>query len=356
MPKLFLNIKNFTVAFFILMTAVNTYAYDSSLFNSDYYIDAKQMIPEETSTESTASLTNNELIFSQDVILRGGLSSSLGKMGRSCNIKSFSVWGNGYFGGGDISPNEINYSLDNDIEGAAIGINAKFGGNFTFSAYYNFNEGKINNNYWESTQKTNLAGLGLFYNSGNIYYTLMGTGGTDSYNYKKSSKNDPLSFDGYQFNGYFEIGGQMSTGGLFTLKPFTSLLYNYLVHDELDKNNYFVNTEEKEKFNSFDYLAGARIDISPGSGSFTFQLRGAWVHQMGSDSDSLNTFFLSRIPGTITPAQYFFEGSHGSDFFWGGIGMQTSLFKLLSVTLDYDILTNKKQTSQFGSLGLLIHF
>lgn len=306
---------------------------------------------------SECSSTDGSLYFSQEIISQSNETSIIrGGIGSLPKLRSLSVWGNGYWGGGNISPRNLSYSLDNDIKGAMVGLNMKFRGNFTFSAYYNYNLGELETPGWQDKQTTNMAGMSLYYQLGNIYFTLLGSGGVDSYEYKKPSQADPLNFDGYQLNGYFEIGGKMSTGGLFTLRPFTSILYNYISQDGYDTGRYVLFEDVEKKMSSFDYLAGARIDISPGSEMFTFQVRGSWVHQMDDGGDSINTFFMGRIPGAITPSQYFFEGYHGSDFFWGGAGVRFSMFNKLSLTLDYDLLTNKKQASQFGNLGLLYHF
>ena len=85
--------------------------------------------------------------------------------------------------------------------------------------------------------------------------------------------------------------------------------------------------------------------------------RMAWITQLRQRNESIQTFNYGRVPGTISMAQPYFEGSGaGSDFFRGGVGLRLSLWGALSVSADYDCLINKYQTLNEGSLSLLFGF
>ncbi len=292
---------------------------------------------------------DNNLDYAQETIMRGALSMpSLGKM---------KLWGNFELGAGKLDTNIENHELDQDLKGGMIGLNYRLGTNLTLFGYYNYNVGTTKfESDWKDVQTTNLGGLGLHYKYDNIYFVVQASGGMDEYAYTDLYRNWESEFDGYQVNGLFEAGAELQKAGLFVFKPYTSLMYNTLQHDSFDRLNGVV-LDDKDKYKAFYSTMGARINLNLGFlKTFNVQVRGAWVHQLMEENDPIYTMTFSRIPGTVIPTQFIFDGDPGRDFFQGGAGLRLTLFNKIAFTADYDLLANKHQTNHLGSLGLLLSF
>ncbi|MDO5582034.1 MAG: autotransporter outer membrane beta-barrel domain-containing protein [Planctomycetia bacterium] len=290
----------------------------------------------------SVNITSSGLDFSKDIIMRGSVSLP--------KVKRLQIWGNAYMAGGSLSPNlsdGSNIDFDNDIKGVVLGANISLLGG-TVSGWYNYNQCDLDFNPFSSSQKTNLGGISYFRKISNIYISLLGNYGLDSYALDGLAAGSSTDFDGYQANGFFEVGFEMMRGGFFVFKPFSSLLYDHLVYEP---------ESEKEKCKAFYSTTGARIDLNlAGLDTFTFQIRGAWAHQLLSDEDPITTYYYGRIPGSITPTQLLYEGDFGKDYFWGGAGLRFSIKKMFSFAIDYDLLTNHQQTTHIGSIGILASF
>lgn len=288
-------------------------------------------------------LNSSGVGFCQDITMRGSVALP--------KVKKLQIWGNAYMAGGSFSSDlgeGSSFDLDNNLEGIVLGCNFSMWGG-TVSGWYNYNKGDLEQGPFSSVQKTNLGGISYFRKISNIYINVLGNYGLDSYTVNGIGDPGPIDFDGYQANGFFEVGFEMMRGGFFVFKPFSSLLYDYLVYEPDQK--------EKEKCKAFYSTTGARIDLNlAGLNTFTFQIRGAWAHQLLSDHDPVTTYYYGRIPGSITPTQLFYEGDPGKDYFWGGAGLRFSIKQMFSVAIDYDLLTNKKQTTHIGSIGVLASF
>ena len=290
--------------------------------------------------------TADALSFSQDVTLRGALGLS------SC--RSVQLWGNFYVGSGKIKPKETGLKIDNDLTGAMIGVNFGLGGAFLVSGYYNYDNGEMTFPTDAFDTTTHLGGLGLRYQTNGFYFTLLGNYGRDAHTLSESTENGrSLDFDGWQAAGFFESGFNFPTaGGLFELKPYANFQYNYLSRDRFDRAG-FTTLGGGVANDAFYQTLGSRINM--GLGIFDLQGRLAWIHQYLENAPIQNLWF-GRAPGTITPTRVYYEGNAGRDFFWGGVGGKISLFNAISVTLDYDCLINKYQTTHIGSVGLLWSF
>ncbi|MDO5553810.1 MAG: autotransporter outer membrane beta-barrel domain-containing protein [Planctomycetia bacterium] len=284
-----------------------------------------------------------------DLIFRGASRKSslsrqiLNKSGLSSMTQ---VWANAYLGGGTLEPQNTP-EMDRDLLGAMVGMNFSMLGG-TVSGFYNYNKGSLEAQNSSLDQTTNLGGIGYSNSASCIYWSLVGAGGIDSY--ETSGAMPARSFDGWQALGLIEVGGEMDTGSLFVLRPFTMLQYSYLKHDGLP------DVFEEQKNAAFWSTMGSRVDIRLGSDTFKIQGRMAWVHQLLSDNDPITNYWFGRVAGTVTPSQCHFTGSTGRDYFWGGIGLKMAFFSRIAISLDYDVLMNGYQNVQLGSLGLLMAF
>lgn len=264
---------------------------------------------------------------------------------------SFQIWGDFYVGEGDLDPKGTDLSFDNELTGAQIGLNWGLGSGMLATAYYNYNSSELSNDTFANRAQTHLGGFGLRYNTGGFYFSLLGTAGLDDYELTGGG-DGALGYDGWQAGGSLETGYYMRTGGLFTLKPFGNVQYSYVKSDGIDLNALRAK-EEKFKADALFQTLGARIDAELGLA--TLQARIGWVHQY-LKSAPIQTYWFSRTPGTYTPAQAFFEGSTGTDHFWGGAGVKFSLFGTIAANLDYDVLFNSRQATHMASAGLLWSF
>lgn len=292
--------------------------------------------------QTEVSQTADSLSFSKDVIIRGIDFPS---------CRSFQIWGDYYLGSGEINPKDSPYLIDNDLNGAQIGLNIGLGSAFLATGYYNYNRSEITYDGKSNEDKTHLGGVGLRYNAGGFYFTLLGNYGIDSYELSAEDGRQ-LDYDGWQAGGSFETGYTMSTGGLFTLKPFGNLQYSHLACDGFDRKRFTAGGDDL-KYDALFQTLGARIDVD--LSLLTLQGRMAWVHQYLTAAP-INNYWFGRNPGTYTPTQLFYEGTAGRDYFWGGLGLKLSLFGMMAATLDYDVLVNSYQTTHLGSAGLLWSF
>ncbi|MDD3587699.1 MAG: autotransporter outer membrane beta-barrel domain-containing protein [Thermoguttaceae bacterium] len=289
--------------------------------------------------------------FSQEVVVRGSLSSL--KSFSLPSIKRFRLWGNAYWGNGDVTPSGQSLKLDHSSNGAMIGVTLPISC-CTLSGYYNYNNSNLTATARDREQTTHLGGLGLYFNTGGVYLTLLGNGGMDSYSFDRNAGDVGLDFDGYQLSGSVEIGCEMNTKSLFVLKPFTMLQYSRLWHDDYNLATGTV-LDDSRKYNAMYSVSGAKVDVKLGSSDFlTCQGRFAWVYQMLSENAPMSTYWFGRISGTATPAQLFYEGNLASSAFWVGVGAKVSCFSKISITVDYDVLTNKNQTNNLLSVGALL--
>ena len=294
-----------------------------------------------------AVLNGESFSFARD------LSSEAVIRGFDLPCSSFQIWGDFYVGKGDIDPKGTERSFDNELTGAQIGLNWGLGPGMLATAYYNYQSAELSEGTRFTDQaQTHLGGFGLRYNTGGFYFSLLGTAGLDDYELTGSGVDGVLGCDGWQAGGSLETGYYMRTGGLFTLKPFGNLQYSYMKSDGIDLNSLSLK-EEKFKADVLFQTLGARIDAELGFA--TLQARFGWVHQY-LKSAPIQTYWFSRTPGTYTPAQAFFEGSTGTDHFWGGAGVKFSLFGTIAANLDYDVLFNSRQTTHMASAGLLWSF
>ena len=266
--------------------------------------------------------------------------------------RSFQIWGDYYVGSGEINPKDSDLSIDNNLNGAQVGLNWGFGSAFLLSGYYNYGQSEIGYNGKTNSSDTHLAGIGLRYNTSGFYFTLLGNYGVDSYELRGDNDGRSLDYDGWQAGGVFETGYAMSTGGLFTLKPFGNLQYSYLTCDGFDRNRFTLGGDDL-KYDALYQTLGARIDAD--FSLVTLQGRIAWVHQYLDDAP-INHYWFGRYSGTFTPTQVYYEGPAGRDYFWGGAGLKFSFFGSMAATLDYDVLLNGYQTTHIGSVGLLWSF
>ena len=301
--------------------------------------------PNATSNGDTdeARLGADSLSFSKNVTIRGGMDFM--------QCRCFQVFGAYYIGSGEINPKNSPFSIDNDLNGAQLGINLGLGSAFLATFYYNFNRGEIYYDEKSNNSKTHLAGVGLRYNTNGFYFSLLGNYGLDSYDLVARNGRS-VDYDGWQAGGSFETGYMMPTVGLFTLKPFGNWQYSYLKSDGFDRRAVALRNESL-KYDALFQTLGARIDVD--LSLVNLQGRIGWVHQY-LEGSPINTFWFSRNPGTYTPTQCFYEGDSGRDFFWGGLGLKVSLFGLMAANIDYDILVNTYQTTHFASAGLLFSF
>lgn len=305
--------------------------------------------PVETCSAATAEATGDGLRFSDDVILRGALGID------SC--RAFQVWGTFYAGGGKIKPLGFTQKIDQDLDGAMVGLTLGLGSAFSFTGYYNYHDTATECAGTKISTDTQLGGIGLRYNVSGFYFSLLGNYGDDGSTLRATEAEDALDFDGWQATGFFETGFQWPTSGrLFVLTPFSNLQYSTVEFDGFDRSR-FALTGDKTQYDAFYQTLGSRIDLNlPGCDLLGLQGRLAWVHQYLSDAAPISNYQIGRIPGTITPTSVYYEGNAGRDWFWCGAGLKLSLFNLLSATLDYDILLNERQTTHLGSVGLLIGF
>lgn len=300
----------------------------------------------ESSALSEAFCSGDSLAFSQDVVLRGGLGLP------SC--RSIQIWGNYYIGSGEINPKDTGREIDNDVNGAMIGLNLGLGSAFILSGYYNYDDGEMTFPADKFQTTTHLGGVGIQYDTGGFYFTLIGNYGISSHELSQAAANRSLEFDGWQAAGFFETGYNMSTGGgLFSLKPFANFQYNYLETDSFNRAD-LTSLDGTSDFDAFYQTLGSRVNM--GLGMFDLQGRLAWVHQYLNVNAPIQNFWFGRVPGTIAPTRVFYEGSAGRDYFWGGAGLKMSLLGKFSVSLDYDCLLNKYQTTHVGSAGILWAF
>ncbi len=290
-----------------------------------------------------ARLDGESFSFTKDAVIRG--------VDIPCS--SFQIWGDFYVGKGEIEPKESGLSLDNELDGAQIGLNWGLGSGMLATAYYNYSRSELSNEgVFANEAQTHLGGLGLRYNTGGFYFSLLGTAGLDDYELTADGSGDALGYDGWQAGGSFETGYYMRTGGLFTLKPFGNIQYSYVKADGADLNARTLK-EEDFKADALFQTLGARIDAE--LGLMVLQARIGWIHQYLKDSP-ISSYWFSRTPGTYTPAQAFFEGTTGTDYFWGGTGVKFSFFGTMAASLDYDVLFNSRQTTHIASAGLLWSF
>lgn len=290
--------------------------------------------------------SGDSLAFSQEVVLRGGLGLP------SC--RSIQIWGNYYIASGEINPKDTGREIENDVNGAMIGLNLGLGSAFILSGYYNYDDGEMTfpDDRFQTT--THLGGVGLQCDTGGFYFALLGNYGIDSHKLSEWSAGRSLDFDGQQAAGFFETGYNMSTGGgLFSLKPFANFQYNWLESDCFNRTD-LTSLDGNEGFDAFYQTLGSRVNM--GFGMFNLQARLAWVHQYLNVNAPIQNFWFGRVPGTIAPTRIFYEGSAGRDYFWGGAGLKMSLLGKFSVSLDYDCLVNKYQTTHVGSAGVLWSF
>ena len=314
------------------------------------------------SAADSVEIGGESFSFTKDAVIRGF----------DLPCRSFQIWGDYYVGSGSISPKNLDggYSFDTDLDGAQIGLNIGLGSAFLATIYYNYQGSELEaDSEWGDSDfpsylnkaKTHLGGIGLRYNTSGFYFSLIGNYGIDdydltSYTYSETETFSGLAekkagYDGWQAGGSFETGYMMSTG-LFDFKPFGNWQYSYLKADGID---YKAAAYKDDKFGAdalFQTL-GARIDVD--FSLVTLQGRLGWVHQYLS-SAPINNYLFSRTSGTYTPSTCFFEGSSGSDYFWGGAGIKLSLFGTIAASLDYDVLLNHYQTTHLGSVGLLWSF
>ena len=280
------------------------------------------------------------------------LSESAVIRGFDLPCSSFQIWGDFYLGKGDLDPKGTDFSFDNELTGAQIGLNWGLGLGMLATAYYNYNSADLSSDAFTDRARTHLGGFGLRYNTGGFYFSLLGTAGLDDYEFTGDGTGAGLDSDGWQAGGSFETGYYMRTGGLFTLKPFGNIQYSYMKADGIDLNTLRAK-EEKFKADALFQTLGARIDVDLGLA--TLQARFGWVHQY-LKSAPIQTYWFSRTPGTYTPTQAFFEGTTGTDYSWGGAGVKFSLFGTIAANLDYDVLFNRYQTTHMASAGLLWSF
>lgn len=289
--------------------------------------------------------------FSQDVVIRGSF-PSLKRLSLP-PIKRFRLWGNAYWGDGDVSPSGLNLDMNHSTKGAMLGITCPMGCG-TLSCYYNYNLSEVTAVARDREQTSHLAGLGLYFNSGGVYMTLLANGGTDSYSFNRNSGDVGLNFEGHQASGSVEIGCEMNTRSLFVLKPFTTLQYTKLWHDDYNLATGSVR-DDKKTYNALYSISGAKIDLKLGAMEFlVFQGRLAWVYQMLSENAPMSSYWFGRISGTAAPAQLFYEGTLSPSAFWGGGGVKLTCFSKVSATFDYDIIVNKDQTNHLFSAGALL--
>lgn len=275
--------------------------------------------------------------------------------------RSFQIWGDYYIGKGEIEPKGTPepLSFDNSINGAQLGINLGLGSGMLATAYYNYDKNKLSSDAvpgkrtpFTNDAQTHLGGFGLRYNTQGFFFSLLGTAGLDDYELLSRNGETCLNYDGWQAGGSFETGYFMRTGGMFTLKPFGNLQYNYIKADGIDYTA-FRHKDDKFKADALFQTLGARIDAE--LALVTLQGRFGWVHQY-LKSAPINNYQFSRTAGTFTPTQSFFEGSTSSDYFWGGAGVKVSLLGTIAASFDYDVLLNCRHTTHLGSVGLLWNF
>lgn len=302
------------------------------------------------SAADTVEFGGESFSFTKDAVIRGF----------DLPCRSFQIWGDYYIGKGEIDPKNAaeGLLLDSELNGAQIGLNLGLGSAFLATCYYNYHASEISSSLggggrvpYNNGAKTHLGGVGLRYNTSGFYFSLLGNYGLDDYELTAENAESSLDYDGWQWGGSFETGYMMSTG-LFALKPFGNWQYSYLKCDGID----YSRCRAKEDDFSCDALfqtLGARVDVD--LSLLTLQGRLGWVHQY-LHSAPINNFWFSRTAGTYTPAQCFFEGTSGSDYFWGGAGVKISLAGMMAATLDYDVLLNHYQTTHLGSVGLLFSF
>lgn len=281
-----------------------------------------------------------------------GLSEDAVIRGYDLPCSSFQIWGDYYVGKGDLDLFE-DVSLDNDLNGAQIGLNWGLGSGMLATAYYNYQSDELSQKgSFADEAQTHLGGIGLRYNTGGFYFSLLGTAGLDDYELTSPGQDGALGRDGWQAGGSLETGYYMRTGGLFTLKPFANVQYGYMKSDGFDLKSRTAKAEDFKTDGLFQTL-GARIDADLGLA--VLQARMGWIHQYLDDA-SLSTCYFSRNPGTYTPSRAFFGGVIGDDQFWGGAGVKFSFFGTLAATLDYDVLFNSDRTTHVASAGLLLSF
>ena len=299
--------------------------------------------------ESSATLANDSFSFSKDVIIRGSVNLP--------SISSIQIWGNGYYGKGHVRPKDWYGRVDEKNSGAVIGLNLPIGVG-TISAYYNYHKNTASYARRSVRQKSDGVGMAFYANVGGFYMTALGLYGDDGYTARDlNGRYARSNFGGHQTTGFFETGYEMSTLGMFVLKPFGSYQYTNLQHGNFNTDT-LVTRSGKRKYNSCLMTLGSRVILNlAGMDVFTMEGRMAWVTQLRKRNESIHSFCYGRIPGTTTLAQPYYHGrGAGSDAFWGGLGLRLSLLGALSISADYDCLVNKYQTTNEGSLSLLLGF
>lgn len=305
---------------------------------------------------SDSLLTSNDFLFSQDEVTRGAMSFP--------SFRSLQIWGNVYYISEKIKEKEEIPVPKHDILGAMVGLNKSIGRIWTFTGYYNYNQGTYQYEWAQMRQTTHLGGAGVYCALGNFYMHVLGGWGLDNYKLsnefeeekEEATEGEEISLKGWQGTGLFEVGYDMQTRGLFSLKPFTGLQYCYLQHNDFDILT-LEDNDEKVKYDTLYYLLGARLDVNlRGMDQFAIQGRLSWVRDLMKEEVPLSNYWFGRIPGTVTPTQLSTEGIYDKSFFWAGAGIRLATMSHFCFTVDYDALIASRKTAHILSAGLVVSF